>query len=147
MKRTRDVCGPHVAVNARISPVLMKNGTPEEIAAEVRSLIDAGAPLENFFHRYRGLDYGTPDENVRTALRTAAEYGRIDPDVPEASGNRLFRGSRKVATPVETSVSSATKRWSLAHHFPLWSLASASTPRAAKISRIVGGGEPRSGPF
>jgi len=30
VKRTRKVCGPGVAVNTRISPVLMKNGTPEE---------------------------------------------------------------------------------------------------------------------
>ena len=119
VKRTRDVCGPHVAVNARISPVLMKNGTPEEIAAEVRSLIDAGAPLENFSIDTVGLTYGTPDENVRTALRTAAEYGRIDRDASEASGNRLFRGSRKVATPLETSVSSATKTVVMGASLPL----------------------------
>ena len=56
VKRTRDVCGPDVAVNARISPVLMKNGTAEEIAAEVRSLIDAGAPLQNFSIDTVGLD-------------------------------------------------------------------------------------------
>ena len=30
VRRTREVFGPDVAVNARISPVLMKNGTPEE---------------------------------------------------------------------------------------------------------------------
>lgn len=77
VKRTREVLGPKVAVNARISPVLMKNGTPEEVTAEVRRLIDNGAPLHNFSIDTVGLTYGTPDENVKIALSTAAEYGRI----------------------------------------------------------------------
>lgn len=77
VKRTRDVLGPAVAINARISPVLMKNGTPAEVEAEVRSLIDQGHPLENFSIDTVGLTYGTPDENVRAARRTAADYGRI----------------------------------------------------------------------
>ena len=109
VKRTREVFGPDVAVNARISPVLMKNGTPEEVAAEVRRLIDNGAPLENFSIDTVGLTYGTPDENVRTALKTAAEYGKLDRDVSPAADKRLFYGSGKVAIPVESSVASATK--------------------------------------
>jgi uroporphyrinogen-III decarboxylase len=78
VRRARQVLGPDVAVNARISPVLMKNGTPEEVAAEVRSLIDQGPPLRNFSIDTVGLTFGTPDENVKAARRTAAEYGRID---------------------------------------------------------------------
>jgi methanogenic corrinoid protein MtbC1/uroporphyrinogen-III decarboxylase len=109
VKRTRDVCGPDVAVNARISPVLMKNGKPEEIAAEVRQLIDQGAPLENFSIDTVGLTYGTPDENVRTALNTAAEYGKYDRDVSPAAEKGFSYGSGKVATPVESNVASATK--------------------------------------
>ena len=120
VKRTREVFGPDVAVNARISPVLMKNGTPEEVAAEVRRLIDNGAPLENFSIDTVGLTYGTPDDNVRTALKTAAEYGKIKPtppkllrrpgrDVPTASPRQFFHGSGKVATPAESTVSSTTK--------------------------------------
>jgi uroporphyrinogen-III decarboxylase len=77
VKRCRQTLGPDVAVNARISPVLMKNGTPEEVAAEVRRLIDEGAPLKNYSIDTVGLTYGTPDENVRIARRTAAEYGKI----------------------------------------------------------------------
>ena len=110
VKRTREVFGPDVAVNARISPVLMKNGTTEEIAAEVRRLIDNGDPLENFSIDTVGLTYGTPDENVRTALKTASEYGRLDRDVSPAADKRRFYGSGKVATPVESSVASATKK-------------------------------------
>jgi len=77
VKRCRRVLGPGVAVNARISPVLMKNGTAEEVAAEVKRLVDEGAPLENYSIDTVGLTYGTPDENVKTARRTAAEYGKI----------------------------------------------------------------------
>ena len=77
VRRTRQVFGPNVAVNARINPVLMKNGTPEEVAAEVRRLIDNGDPLVNFSIDTVGLTYGTPDENVKVARMTAAEYGRI----------------------------------------------------------------------
>ncbi|MCF8142887.1 MAG: dihydropteroate synthase [Deltaproteobacteria bacterium] len=109
VKRTREVFGPKVAVNARISPVLMKNGTPEEVAAEVRRLIDHGAPLENFSIDTVGLTYGTPDENVRTALKTAAEYGKIDGKGSSAGRQRFFFGPEKGLLPVETSVSSATK--------------------------------------
>ncbi len=78
VKRARHVFGPDVAVNARISPVLMKNGTPGEVAAEVRGLIAQGAPLRNFSIDTVGLTHGTPDENVKAARRTAAEYGRIE---------------------------------------------------------------------
>ena len=109
VKRTREVFGPHVAVNARISPVLMKNGTSEEVAAEVRRLIDNGAPLENFSIDTVGLTYGTPDDNVRAALKTAAEYGKINRDAPTVSPRQIFHGSGKVATPVESTVSSTTK--------------------------------------
>ncbi len=73
----RKVLGPQVAFNARISPVLMKNGTPEEVAAAVRDAIDQGAPLENFSIDTVGLTDGVPDENVRAARRTAMEYGRL----------------------------------------------------------------------
>jgi uroporphyrinogen-III decarboxylase len=79
VKSCRETLGPQVAVNARISPVLMKNGTSEEVAAEVKKLIDQGAPMENFSIDTVGLTYGTPDENVKTARRTAQEYGRSTP--------------------------------------------------------------------
>jgi uroporphyrinogen-III decarboxylase len=74
----RKALGPQVAFNARISPVLMKNGTPEEVAAAVKDAIDQGAPLGNYSIDTVGLTHGTPDENVRAARRTAMEFGRID---------------------------------------------------------------------
>jgi uroporphyrinogen-III decarboxylase len=77
-KRCRQSLGSDIAVNARISPVLMKNGTAEEVAAEVKRLIDEGFPLENYSIDTVGLTHGTPDENVKTARSTAQEYGKID---------------------------------------------------------------------
>jgi hypothetical protein len=77
VRRCREVLGPEIAVNARISPVLMKNGTAEDVADEVRKLIDEGAPLSNYSIDAVGLTYGTPDENVKIARKTAAEYGKI----------------------------------------------------------------------
>ena len=76
-RAARGVLGPEVAFNARISPVLMKNGSPEEVAAAVKDAIDQGAPLDNYSIDTVGLTFGTPDENVRAALNTAREYGRI----------------------------------------------------------------------
>lgn len=120
VKRTREVFGPDVAVNARINPVLMKNGTTEEVAAEVRGLIDQGAPLHNFSIDTVGLTYGTPDENVRTALKAAAEYGKIRRDraaVPEEG--RTFYSFGTLKTIKATTISSPTKTVTIGPSLPL----------------------------
>lgn len=109
VKRTRKVFGPRVAVNARISPVLMKNGTPGEVEAEVRSLIDQGAPLSNFSIDTVGLTYGTPDENVKATLRTAREYGKIDRETPPVRGKWHFFGLQPGIRGVETIITSDSK--------------------------------------
>lgn len=75
--RARQLLGPEVAFNARISPVLMKNGTPEEVVATVKDTIDQGAPLSNYSIDTVGITDGVPDENVRAARMTAIEYGKI----------------------------------------------------------------------
>lgn len=78
VKRTREILGPEVAINGRISPVLMKNGTKEEVETEVKNLIDQGQPLHNFSVDTVGLTHGTPDENIRAARNTAIEYGKLE---------------------------------------------------------------------
>jgi hypothetical protein len=75
----RKILGPQVAFNARISPVLMKNGSVQDVEAAVRDAIDQGAPLENFSIDTVGLTTGVPDDNVRAALKTAQTYGKIRP--------------------------------------------------------------------
>lgn len=109
VQRTRQLLGPDVAVNARINPVLMKNGTTPEVSAEVRRLIDQGAPLNNYSIDTVGLTYGTPDANVKTARKTAAEYGLIKKADPVTFS---FGQKTQVATeekPRETTVSSRTR--------------------------------------
>lgn len=119
VRRTRQVLGPKVAINARISPVLMKNGSPEEVAAEVRSLIDQGSPLENYSIDTVGLTYGTPDENVKAARRTAAEYGVIQS--PSSALVFSFPASApgKGERPIETIVKSPTKTVMIGPAHPL----------------------------
>lgn len=73
----RKVFGPNVALNSRIDPVLMKNGSVEEVVAEAKKLIDQGRPYHNFSIDTVGLTDGTPDENIRAAKKTAMEYGKI----------------------------------------------------------------------
>jgi methanogenic corrinoid protein MtbC1/uroporphyrinogen-III decarboxylase len=109
VRRAREVFGPEVALNARINPVLMKNGTTEEVAAEVRSLINQGAPLHNFSIDTVGLTYGTPDENVKVARETAAEYGKIPSFPPAEAESRPLYSFGKPAKIMETTVRSATR--------------------------------------
>ena len=109
VKRTREVFGPEVAVNSRISPVLMKNGTVEEISAEVRRLIENGSPLKNFSIDTVGLTYGTPDENVIAARKAAAEYGRFNRETKSVSKKTIFSGTGVARSPVETTIRSASK--------------------------------------
>ena len=119
VKRTRNVFGPDVAVNARISPVLMKNGTVEDVSAEVRRLIDNGSPLKNFSIDTVGLTYGTPDENVRAALKTAEEYGKLSRDTATLDKKGIFPSAYITKTPVETVVKSASKKIVIGGTYPL----------------------------
>jgi len=73
LKRLRELM-PNIHVNARIDPVRMLNCTSEEIAEDVRRIIDTGAPYDKLSIDAVGCDYGTPDENVRAMLKTARDY-------------------------------------------------------------------------
>jgi len=144
IKRTREVFGPRVAVNSRISPVLMKNGTTEEVAAEVRHLIDQGAPLNNFSIDTVGLTYGTPDENVKTALQTARDYGKIDRHVPSDQGRPRFYGAKKDQPPVETTIKSATKTVLIGRGQPLVIIGERINPTGRKqLARALEKGDLR----
>ncbi len=109
VKKARQAFGPRVAINARINPVLMKNGTPEDVAAEVRKLITQGDPLENFSIDTVGLTYGTPDENVKAALNTAKKYGTIHKGSAAKSSGRFPTIGTIGRHPLETTISSEKK--------------------------------------
>ncbi|MBW2348171.1 MAG: dihydropteroate synthase [Deltaproteobacteria bacterium] len=144
VRKTRDTFGPEVAVNARISPVLMKNGTPEEVAAEVKRLIDCGAPLSNFSIDTVGLTHGTPDENVKAALRTAAEYGKIPRDrgEKEETKPRVFAVPGKKRPPVETSLRSASRTVTIGPDHPLVLIGERINPTGRKdLARALESGD------
>ncbi len=119
VRRTREVLGPKVAVNARINPVLMKNGTPEEVSQEVRRLIDQGDPLKNFSIDTVGLTFGTPDENVKAARQAAADYGKIMKKMTSINKKVLVSGLAKKRKLLETAVQSPTRTVWIGSHHPL----------------------------
>ena len=119
VRRARAVLGPKVAINARINPVLMKNGTPEEVSKEVRGLIDQGDPLENFSIDTVGLTFGTPDENVKAARRTADEYGKILKKKTLKKKRTRVSSFYKEATMVETVLKSPTRTVRIGANLPL----------------------------
>lgn len=73
LRRVRELM-PDVFINARIDPVRMYQCTPQEIADDVKKLIDTGGPLDKLSIDAVGVDYGTPDENIRVMITTAKDY-------------------------------------------------------------------------
>ncbi len=119
VKKTREVFGPEVAVNSRISPVLMKNGTVEDVAAEVRRLIEQGSPLKNFSIDTVGLTYGTPDDNVIAARKAAEKYGKFNRETKTAGKKVIFTSPGAAKTPVETIIRSASQEVVIGRSHPL----------------------------
>ncbi len=62
---------PDVHLNARYSPVKMRDAPKAEIERDVKALIEAGKPLEKLSISILGLDDTVPDENVLTFFEAA----------------------------------------------------------------------------
>ncbi len=62
---------PDVHLNARYSPVKMRDASPEEIDRDVAKLIEAGKPLEKLSVSILGLDDKVPDRNVVAFFESA----------------------------------------------------------------------------
>ena len=99
--------------------MLMKNGTVEEVAAEVRRLIEQGSPLKNFSIDTVGLTYGTPDDNVIAARKAAAEYGKFSRETKTARKTVVFSAPAAAKTPVETIIRSASQEVVIGRIHPL----------------------------
>lgn len=65
---------PDTHLNARYSPVKMRDALPETIDREVRALIEAGKPLEKLSISILGLDDTVPDENVIAFFEAADRH-------------------------------------------------------------------------
>jgi len=76
VRRCRQVLGPNVYINARLSPVRLKNCSKKEIIEDTKKLIEQGNPLRTFSISSMGVEYGTPDENIEAVVETVEKYGR-----------------------------------------------------------------------
>jgi uroporphyrinogen-III decarboxylase len=67
---------PDKFLSLRLSPVRMMSESPDVIAQDIRDLVQAAGPIESAGLCCINMDYGTPDENIRTLFDIAAEYRR-----------------------------------------------------------------------
>ena len=65
---------PDTHLNARYSPVKMRDVSPEVIDADVKALIEAGKPLDKLSISILGLDDTVPDENVIAFFEAADRH-------------------------------------------------------------------------
>lgn len=61
-----------------INDIMLIDWTREEIRAEVRRMIEAGKPGGRFLFGTLVMPYAIPEENIRTMLEAAYEFGRFD---------------------------------------------------------------------
>ena len=50
----------------------------KEIIEDTKRLIKQGNPLKTFSILSMGIEYGTPDENIKAVVETVEIYGRIN---------------------------------------------------------------------
>ena len=63
--------------NIRLSPVKIKDCTPDEVKSDIEKLFSKVDALSNTGLCCINMDYGTPDENVAAIFETAEKYKKI----------------------------------------------------------------------
>lgn len=61
-----------------INDIMLLEWSKEEIRSEVRRMIEAGKPGGKFLFGTLVMPYNIPEENIRTMLEAAYEFGRFD---------------------------------------------------------------------
>ena len=61
-----------------INDIMLLEWSKEEIRSEVKRMIEAGKPGGKFLFGTLVMPYNIPEENIRTMLEAAYEYGRFD---------------------------------------------------------------------
>lgn len=61
-----------------INDIMLLKWSEEEIRTEVRRMVEAGKPGGKFLFGTLVMPYNIPEENIRTMLETAYEFGRFD---------------------------------------------------------------------
>lgn len=77
VRKCRKVLGSNVYINARLSPVRLKNCSKKEIIEDTKKLMKQGGPLKTFSISSMGIEYGTPDENIEAVVEAVEKHGRI----------------------------------------------------------------------
>lgn len=65
---------PDAFLNLRLNPVRMLQATPQEIAADTESLLEAAGSLESAGVCCINMDYGTPDDNIFAMYQVVERY-------------------------------------------------------------------------
>ncbi|MFC1481385.1 uroporphyrinogen decarboxylase family protein [Candidatus Neomarinimicrobiota bacterium] len=65
---------PDKFLSLRLSPMRMLSESPKVIAQDINDLLKVAAPLDQVGLCCINVDNGTPDENIQTILRVAADY-------------------------------------------------------------------------
>ncbi|UCD38080.1 MAG: hypothetical protein JSW54_00930 [Fidelibacterota bacterium] len=71
---------PDKFLSLRLSPIRMLSETPDAITRDIQRLLQAAGPLDKTGLCCINMDYGTPDENIRTLFDVAAEYRQAHPE-------------------------------------------------------------------
>jgi len=77
VRKCRKVLGSNVYINARLSPVRLKNCSKKEIIEDRKKLMKQGGPLKTLSISSMGIEYGTPDENIEAVVEAVEKHGRI----------------------------------------------------------------------
>lgn len=72
VKKCREIL-PDAFFNLRLSPVKMLHDTAAQVRDDILRLVEQNGGIENAGLCCINMDYGTPDENIRTIYDTAAE--------------------------------------------------------------------------
>ncbi len=77
LERVRDVMGGKVVVLGNINPLTIANGTPEQVKAETRKVIEILAPSGGLIIQDgNNIAPESPLENINAMMEAAEEYGR-----------------------------------------------------------------------
>ena len=77
IKECRKILGPSMHLNARLSPVRLKECPKGEIIQDTTELIDQGSPLQTFSISVMGIEFDIPDENIEGVVETVQKLGII----------------------------------------------------------------------
>jgi hypothetical protein len=120
MKRAKDVLGGTVCIYGNVPSAMLVYGTPDDVDAYCKDLIDYCAPGGGFFLGGEcEVPWDSKVENIRAMMDAAEKYGRYygDPNTPEPVGitdhSRALLAEIKAGLrpPTREELDAVTARW------------------------------------